>query len=221
LENTVATGSNQVWSWDISYLLCTKKYVYFYLYFIVDIWDRSIVGWKVHESESGDNAANLIYDTTVSHNVGSGDLYLHSDNGAPMISVEYLSTTSLLGIDCSYSRPGMSDDNPYSESLFRTTKYRPGYPERFESIQHARSWISEFVDWYNTEHLHSGIKFVTPIQRRSGEDVELLKTRKATYEIAKKANPNRWSANIRNWDKPECVTLNPRGSKNKELRKCA
>lgn len=217
----VATGSNQVWSWDISYLLCTKKYVYFYLYFIIDVWDRSIVGWKVHESESGENAATLMHEACTSHNVERDGLYLHSDNGAPMISTEYLSATSLLGIECSYSRPGISDDNPYSESLFRTTKYRPGYPERFETIEDARLWISEFVGWYNNEHLHSGIKFVTPAQRRNGEDVRLLKTRKATYEAARKANPDRWSGNIRNWDKPGCVTLNPKGGRNKELPKCA
>lgn len=217
----VATGSNQVWSWDISYLLCTKKHVYFYLYFVIDIWDRSIVSWAVHESESGENASALIHEACISHNVNCGSLYLHSDNGAPMVSLEYLSATSLLGVECSYSRPGMSDDNPYSESLFRTTKYRPGYPERFESIEDARNWILKFVAWYNNEHLHSGIKFVTPAQRRSGEDEQLLKARKETYEAAKKANPDRWSGNTRNWDKPECVTLNPKGGRKKELLKCA
>jgi transposase InsO family protein len=211
-EEITALAPNQVWSWDISYMLTLSRGVYLYLYLILDIWDRSVVGWAIHTVESGELAANLLRETCVRQGVEPGTLTVHQDNGGPMISGEFLSALSFWG-EPSYSRPGVCDDNPFSESLFRTLKYRPGYPERFETIDDAKDWVRNFVEWYNTTHRHSGIGFVTPNQRRSGADIAILETRRATYETARAANPARWSGNIRKWKRPQTVTLNPRRAK--------
>lgn len=207
-----ATAPNQVWSWDITYLLTLARGTYLYLYMIMDIWDRSVVGWAIHEAELGDLAADLLRNTCFAQGVQPGRLTLHQDNGSPMVSGEFLAALSHWAT-ASYSRPGVSDDNAFSESLFRTVKYRPGYPERFETIEQAREWIAAFVHWYNTEHRHSGIGFVTPLQRRNGEDVFILETRRNTYLAAQKAHPERWSGGLRKWTRPENVTLNAREKK--------
>jgi putative transposase len=207
-DEITATGPNQVWSWDISYLLTLSKGVYLYLYLILDIWDRSIMGWVIHPVESGDLAGDLLRETCIRHGVQPGALTVHQDNGSPMISVEFLGALAHWG-RASYSRPGVCDDNPFSESLFRTVKYRPGYPERFETIDDASAWVEGFVAWYNTEHRHSGIGFVTPHQRRFGDDIALLETRRTTYQAARAAHPERWSRHVRKWDRPTTVTLNP------------
>jgi transposase InsO family protein len=207
-----AIAPNQVWSWDISYLLTLSRGVYLYLYLILDIWDRSVVGWAIHAVESGELAAVLLRETCIRQSVEPGALTVHQDNGGPMISGEFLGALSYWG-EPSYSRPGVCDDNPFSESLFRTLKYRPGYPERFETIDDAKDWIRKFTDWYNTAHRHSGIGFVTPQQRRSGADIAILETRRATYQAARAAHPSRWSGDIRKWNRPESVTLNPRRAK--------
>ena len=219
-HETVATAPNQVWSWDISYLLTLSRGAYLYLYLILDIWDRSIVGWTVHEVESGELAAELLRETCVRQGVRPGELTVHQDNGAPMVSGEFLATLLQWG-KASYSRPGVSDDNPYSESLFRTLKYRPAYPERFSTIDQANQWIGAFVVWYNSEHRHSAIGFVTPIERRSGADIEILAARRRTYLSAKLAHPERWSGEIRKWDRPETVVLNPREGKKHRQRNAA
>lgn len=133
-EEISANAPNQVWTWDITYLLTLTRGTFLYLYLILDIWDRSIVGWAVHETESGDLAADLLSETCIHRGVHPGKLTVHQDNGAPMISFEFLAALSHWG-RASYSRPGVSDDNPFSESHFRTMKYRPDYPERFETIE--------------------------------------------------------------------------------------
>lgn len=212
-----ATGPNQVWTWDISYLLSHVRGKYFYLYLILDIWDRSIVGWSVEEEESGSRAAELLRKTCIRQGVKAGELIVHQDNGAPMISFEFLAALSHWG-RASYSRPGVSDDNPFSESQFKTLKYRPDFPERFATIDAATAWIETYVEWYSNEHRHSGIGYVTPQQRRNGTDIAILETRRTTYADARTAHPERWSRNIRRWNRTETVFLNARQS-NKDRRK--
>lgn len=212
-EEIIATGSNQVYTWDISYLLSFVRGVYFYLYLILDIWDRSIVGWEIHEKEDGKLAGDLLNSTCIQNGVERDKLTVHQDNGGPMVSGEFLSVLAQWG-QASYSRPGVSDDNPFSESQFRTLKYRPNYPGSFETLGEVKAWIARYVEWYNKEHRHSGIGFVTPHQRRSGVDIQILEKRKETYLKAKELHPERWSGNIRKWDRPSEVALNPRNKKN-------
>ena len=181
---------------------------------VVDIYSRKIVGWQVHSEELSVLAADLITDICSREGIGKQQVTLHSDNGSPMKGATMLATLQELGVIPSLSRPSVSNDNPYSESLFRTLKYRPEYPEqRFEDLSTARLWVNGFVDWYNNEHLHSSIKFVTPVQRHTGEDVAILKNRKKVYQEAKKKHPERWSGDTRNWDNIEEVNLNPEKDK--------
>jgi len=206
----VASGPNVVWSWDITYLRTPVKGLFWYLYMVMDVWSRKIVGWAVHEVELDGLASDLIVKTCLGEGVDAGQLALHSDNGGPMKGATLLATLTQLGIMSSFSRPRVSDDNPYSEALFRTLKYRPEYPQGpFESLEAARSWVERFVQWYNHEHFHSAIRFVTPAQRHNGEDVEILRQRKEVYEEAKRRNPKRWSGKTRNWEPVGEVILNP------------
>ena len=216
-----ATGPNQVWSWDITYLRSSVRGRFYYLYLVVDIWSRMIVAWEVHEEESAELAGALIQEACMRHGVDPDTLVLHSDNGGPMKGATMLSTLTWLGIVPSFSRPSVSNDNAYSEALFKTLKYRPEYPSNpFEGIAVARTWVDEFVGWYNDEHRHSGIRFVTPSSRHYGEDKEILEKRKEVYEEAKQRNPLRWfSGNIRNCDMISEVRLNPSKQK-KELPPC-
>jgi transposase InsO family protein len=206
-----ATGPNQVWSWDITYLRAPVRGTFFYLYLVVDIFSRRIMGWQVHEMESMDLAAQFIRETCRREGVDPAGLVLHSDNGGPMRGATMLTTLQSLGIVPSFSRPSVSDDNPFSEALFRTLKYRPSFPEgAFASKTDAQTWVERFVRWYNSAHRHSSIRFVTPDERHFGRDVALLKGRDAVYSAARAAIPARWSAQTRNWTRPECVRLNPR-----------
>lgn len=214
-----ATGPNQLYSWDITYLPTAVRGIFLYLYLVLDIYSRKIVGWQVHEQESSDLSAELMIDICSREKVVHNQVVLHSDNGGPMKGAVMLSTLQKLGVIPSFSRPAVSNDNPYSESMFRTLKYRPEYPGKpFSDVQQARTWVSGFVSWYNTEHLHSAIKFVTPEQRHKGEDRVILAARKRVYEQAKLAHPNRWSRDIRNWDEVKKVHLNPENTeiKNEE-----
>jgi len=205
-----ATGPNQVWSWDITYLAASIRGTFYRLYLTEDIFSRKIVGWEVHENELADHASVLIRKTCLSEGIREDGLVLHSDNGGPMKGATMLATLQKLGIVPSFSRPSVSDDNPYSESLFRTLKYTPAYPNKpFESLEAARQWVHDFVQWYNHEHRHSAIRYVTPDQRHRGLDVELLKQREAVYEKARQRNPERWSGNTRNWNPVTEVWLNP------------
>jgi transposase InsO family protein len=204
-----ATGPNQVLSWDITYLKTIIKGQFYYLYLFEDIWSRLIAAWEVHSYESGDVASEII--KKLERKRCLEGVHLHSDNGSPMKSATMLATLQSLGVAPSFSRPQVSNDNPYSEALFRTLKYNAGYPKSFETIEEAREWVSKFVNWYNNEHRHSRIKYVTPMQRHTGEDKEILEKRKRTYEEAHMKNPNRWSRGIRNWDHIDTVYLNHAG----------
>ena len=210
----VATAANQLYSWDISYLPSLIQGLFFYLYFFIDIYSRKVVGWQVHDRECSDYAAALLKDITVREGIRRDHLILHSDNGTPMKGVSMLSMMHLLGVVPSLSRPGVSDDNPYSESLFRTVKYASQYPGYFTNAIEARTYFEKFVSWYNNEHRHSGIQFVTPAQRHRGEDKEILLHRKQVYEAAKAKYPTRWNGRAtRNWDRITTVHLNPKKGK--------
>jgi putative transposase len=206
-----ATAANQVWSWDISYLPTQVRGLYFYLYMIVDIFSRKIVGWSVHEEESSEYAAKLIKQACLDEKINQEQLVLHSDNGSPMKGATMLAMLQTLGVLPSFSRPSVSDDNPYSEALFKTLKYHPTFPKwtKFADINEARAWCEKFVTWYNQAHMHSALKFLTPLQRHNGEDKAILNKRHIIYQTAKKQNPERWSGNSRNWSLPEIITLNP------------
>lgn len=206
----VATGANQVWSWDITYLRSPVRGVFFYLYMVVDVWSRKVVAAEVHAIESSELAAGLIRRACAREGVEAGQLTLHSDHGGPMKGATLQVTLEVLGVVASFSRPRTSDDNPYSEALFKTVKYRPEYPTGpFESIESAGRWVSWFVRWYNTEHRHSQISFVTPEERHSGADVAILERRHELYEAARARHPERWSGKTRNWSRIETVRLNP------------
>lgn len=206
----VATGPNQVYTWDITYLRSSLRGVFLYLYMIVDIWSRKIVGWEIHGEESMDLSSALIQGTCEQMGVDPQGVILHTDNGGPMKGSTMLATLQRLGIVASFSRPRVSDDNPFSEALFRTLKYRPEYPRKpFESIEEARQWVAGFGRWYNREHLHSGIRFVAPEDRHAGRDRQILDQRRRVYEEARSRHPERWSRGIRNWDPIASVTLNP------------
>lgn len=208
-EEWRATGPNQVWSWDITYLRSSVRGQFFYLYLAVDVWSRKIVGWSVHEVESTELAAQLIEQACADEGTRPG-LVLHSDNGAPMKGATMLAKLRDLGVVTSFSRPGVSNDNPYSESLFRTVKYRPEFPRGcFASLDDARAWVERFVRWYNTEHRHSGIKYVTPEQRHLGQDIEILCERSKVYEAARQRHPERWAGSTRDWSPVGEVCLNP------------
>jgi putative transposase len=211
LEEHMATAANQVWSWDITYLLSSVRGRFFYLYLVEDVWSRRIVGFEVHEEESMNASAALVRATCSAEGVDPRGLVLHSDNGGPMRGSTMLTTLRHLGIVPSFSRPSVSDDNPFIESLFRTLKYRPGYPHKpFETLDDARAWVTGFVAWYNTEHRHSGIRFVTPDERHDGRESEVLANRARVYERARRRHPNRWSGAIRNWTPAPDVFLNPK-----------
>ena len=189
-QELVATGPNQVWSWDITYLPSPVRGIFFYLYMVMDVWSRKVVGWTVRASESGDYAALLIEQACRAEGVGLGELTLHADNGSPMRASTLLAKLELLQVLPSYSRPSVSNDNPFSESLFRTVKYRPQYPRGpFASLEAACEWVDGFVAWYNEEHRHSGIRFVTAEERHSGRDVEILARREMVYAEARARCP--------------------------------
>ena len=213
-EELVATGPNQVWSWDITYLRSPVRGWFYYLYLVVDIFSRKIPGWAVHEVQDSDLASSMIRESALREGIDPGRLVLHSDHGGPMQGATMLATLHWLGIVPSFSRPKVPDDNPYSEALFRTVKYRPEYPNgAFESIDAARQWVGGFVRWYNDEHRHSAIRFVTPSQKHSGEEIEVLRNREEVYRQAKEQNLSRWTGTTRNWEPIKEVTLNPSKSK--------
>jgi len=209
----VATEPNQVWSWDITYLSTTVKGLYFYLYLIMDVFSRKIVGWEIYAEESAELAALTLRKAYLREGIAGRTITLHSDNGSPMKGATMLGTMQTLGVMPSFSRPSVSNDNPYSESLFKTLKYHPGLPEKpFDTLDEARQWVAGFQKWYNEVHQHSAIKFVTPGQRHRGEDEAILNKRALLYEMARAAMPQRWSGVCRNWTRPAEVSLNPNKS---------
>jgi transposase InsO family protein len=207
----IATASNQLWSWDITYLTSNIRGQFYYLYLFMDIYSRKIVGWEVYVNESAEQAADVLRKARFAETLPlSYELVLHSDNGSPMKGATMLATMQKMGIVPSFSRPSVSNDNPFSESLFKTLKYVPSYPAKpFESLDAARQWVATFCTWYNHSHRHSGLKFVTPVQRHDGADIAILEQRKCVYEEAKKLHPERWSGKIRNWNHESRVKLNP------------
>lgn len=176
-----------------------------------EIFSRKIVGFEVFEKEASDYAAIVVSKAYAAEGLREGEVSLHSDNGSPMKGSTMLAMLQNLGIMPSFSRPSVSDDNPYSESLFRTVKYCPFYPRKpFASLEEARAWMVKFVHWYNTIHQHSGIRFVTPDVRHQGLDKAILEKRHHIYELARQKNPNRWSKKTRNWEVIDRVYLNPK-----------
>jgi transposase InsO family protein len=209
----VAAGPRQVWTWDITYLRAAVRGTFYYLYLVLDIWSRKIVGWEVYEEESMDLASDLATRASTAEGIRPGELVLHSDNGGPMKGATMLATLQRLGIAASFSRPRMSDDNAMCEAIFRTLKYRPGFPRKpFTSVDEARRWVADFVAWYNGEHLHSALRYVTPSGRHDGRDAAILAQREVVYRDAKKRTPRRWTGDARNWSPIGDVTLNPQRS---------
>lgn len=205
-----ATGPNQLLCWDITYLPAAVRGSFFYLYVFLDVWSRKIVGWAVHDHESEELAADLLAATCDQLGVESAGIVLHSDNGSPMKGSTMLAMMTSLGIVPSFSRPRVSDDNPFIEALFRTLKYRPDHPVgRFPTREAAVSAMDSFVHWYNHEHLHSGIGFVTPHARHVGADRPILAQRRLVYDLARARHPERWTGRTRQWKRPEVVHLNP------------
>lgn len=205
-----ATGPNQVWSWDITYLRGPTRGAYFYLYLCVDVWSRKIVGWVIELSESAEHSSTFLAATCEREGVKPGKLVIHSDNGGPMKGATLLATLIALGVETSFSRPSVSNDNPFSEALYRTLKSRPEFPkDAFETIAAARAWTETFVRWYNEEHHHSAIRFVTPMERHDGLEKAILAARDVVYARAKKRHPSRWSMSTRNWEPIAEVVLNP------------
>lgn len=219
-EELMALAPNQIWSWDITYLRAEIKGTFYYLYLPMDIFSRMIVHWEIHESESAELASQMITKACERQGIKRDQIKLHSDNGGPMKGATMLATLQWLGVAPSFSRPSVSDDNPFSEALFKTLKYCPSFPNggRFESIEAARAWVERFVQWYNHVHLHSGINWVTPASRHENRDRAILEKRTAVYEAARSQNPNRWSKSTRDWSRPNVVELNP-GKRLKELNK--
>jgi putative transposase len=179
------------------------------------------VAWDIWEEESAALASELVRRAVLSEGLTKKNpLVLHSDNGSPMKGATLLEMLYKLGITPSRSRPRVSNDNPYAESIFRTCKYRPGYPNKgFKDLEAARLWVLAFVRWYNYEHKHSGIKFVTPVQRHTGLDKQILENRKRVYELAKARHPERWTGSTRDWLLPDKVWLNPERSKDESKPK--
>jgi putative transposase len=208
----IAIGPGEVWCWDVTFLPATVQGRWFYLYLILDIYSRKIVGFEVHDTDSADHAAHLARRTALAEAVHATPVrpVLHGDNGATLKGTTVLAMLHWLGIEPSYSRPRVSDDNPYAEALFRTAKYRPEFPVKgFAELDAARQWAERFVHWYNDEHRHSGIGYVTPAQRHAGQDRALLAARHELYQQARHSNPRRWSGQTRDWTPVATVTLNP------------
>ena len=208
----IATAPGQVWWWDMTYLPAHVAGRWFHLYLILDLYSRKIVGAEVHDSDDADHAVHLVRRTALAESIATMDAkpVLHGDNGSTLKATTVLAMLQWLGIKPSYSRPRVSDDNAYAESLFRTAKYRPEFPSKgFANLQEARTWAAEFVRWYNVDHRHSGIRYVSPAQRHSGQDQAILAARHALYTQAQQRHPARWSGNTRNWSPINVVTLNP------------
>ncbi len=209
-ESHLATAPNQVWTWDITWLGGPVKGLYYRLYLILDLFSRKVVGWEVWETEESNYAEALVEKAVIKEKIQGTPLVLHSDNGSPMKAATFLVLLEKLGIQSSFSRPRVSNDNPYSESMFRTLKYRPDFPHQgFVSLEESRKWAAQFVHWYNEVHLHSGLNFVTPVQCHTGAHVVVLEKRKEVYEVAKEKHPERWARDTRNWAPHKQVALNP------------
>jgi len=198
----LATAPNELWSWDITKLMGPAKWTYFYLYVILDVFSRYVVGWMVAPRESAELARKLIEDTCSKQQIHSGQLTIHADRGSSMTSKPVAFLMADLGVTKTHSRPYVSDDNPYSESQFRTMKYRPDFPDRFGSIQHSRIHSQLFFSWYNEEHRHSGIGLLTPAMVHYGQADHIFQKRQFVLDATYLAHPERF---VRSSPKPLSV----------------
>jgi len=208
----VATAPGQVWCWDVTFLPARVRGRWFYLFLILDLFSRKIVGFEVHDTDQAEHAAHLVRRTALAEGIHARAVrpVLHGDNGPSVKGTTVLAMLRWLGIAPSHSRPRVSDDNAYAEALFRTAKYRPDFPNMgFADLAGARRWAAGSARWYNHEHRHSGIRYVAPAQRHAGGDGAILAARHALYQRAREAHPRRWSGRTRDWTPIGAVTLNP------------
>jgi putative transposase len=188
----LATAPNQLWSWDITKLLGPAKWTYFYLYVILDVFSRYVTGWMVAMRESAELAKRLIEESCVKQQIQRGQLTLHADRGTSMSSKPVAFLLADLGVTKTHSRPHVSNDNPYSESQFRTLKYRPEFPDRFGCMQDSRAFCQGFFRWYNEEHRHSGLALLTPAMVHYGQTPRILEQRQMVLDVAYRAHPERF-----------------------------
>jgi putative transposase len=198
----LATGPNQLWSWDITKLKGPAKWTYYYLYTILDVFSRYVTGWVIAERESAALAKQLIAESCAKQHIQPEQLTLHADRGSAMIAKSVALLLADLGVTKTHSRPHVSNDNPYSESQFKTMKYRPGFPQRFGSIQDARAWARSFFQWYNNEHHHSGLGLLTPVVVHYGQARVVLDQRQKVLQAAYAAHPERF---VRGEPKPPAL----------------
>lgn len=206
----LATAANRLWSWDITKLRGPTPYTYFYLYVILDVFSRYVVGWRIAERESEDLARELIQQTCAKEGIPAGQLTIHADHGSPMISKTVAQLLLDLGVTKTHARPHVSDDNPYSEAQFKTLKYRPNYPDRFGCLLDARKWAQAFFTWYNHAHHHTGLALLTPAVVHSGQTALVLQQRQETLHWAYVAHPERFVKGIpKPSHPPAAVWINP------------
>jgi putative transposase len=206
----VATAPNQVWSWDITKLLGAQKWVYYHLYVLLDIFSRLVVGWLLAERESAELAKRLIAESYAKQGIVPGQVTLHADRGTAMTAKTMAQKLADLGISESHSRPRVSNDNPFSEAQFKTLKYRPEFPDRFDSYRHAESVSRELFDWYNNEHQHSSLAFLTPADVHYGRAANILAERQLVLEAAYAKTPERFvKGKPRVATLPDAIYINP------------
>lgn len=206
----LATGPNQVWSWDITKLRAAQKWTYYYLYVLLDIYSRYVVGWMLAHRESGELAARLVNDTCAKQGIEPGQLTVHADRGSAPKSKTLAQMFADLSINVSHSRPRVSNDNPFSEAQFKTLKYQPDYPDRFGGYEHALSYCRAFFPWYNDEHRHSGISMLTPADVHYGRAPHVLAERQRVLDTAYAARPERFVSGPPTVPSlPKAVWINP------------
>jgi putative transposase len=206
----LATGPNQVWSWDITKLLGPVKWTYYYLYVILDIYSRYVVGWMIAAQQTAALARELVRQTCEKQGIHPDELSLHADRGGPMIAKPLALLLADLGVTKTHSRPHVSDDNPFSEAQFKTMKYRPDYPKRFGDQLDARLWARCFFAWYNHQHHHSGIGLLTPADVHFGRAQQILQQRQQVLEMAYQKHPERFVKGLPQPARlPEAVWINP------------
>ncbi len=206
----LATGPNQLWSWDITKLLGPAKWSYYHLYAILDVYSRYVVGWLIAERESAALAQELISETCVRQGIQPGQLTIHADRGSSMTSKSVAFLMADLGVTKTHSRPHVSNDNPYSEAQFKTMKYQPDYPSHFGSLEDARAWAQTFFNWYNYEHHHSGLALLTPDEVHYRRAEAVLKKRRDVLQTAYDKNPQRFVKGFPILEKlPTAVWINP------------
>ena len=214
----LATASNQLWSWDITKLLGPTKWTYFYLYVILDVFSRYVVGWMIAECESAALAEELISQTCARQGIQRGQLTVHADRGSAMTSKPVALLLADLGVTKTHSRPHVSNDNPYSEAQFKTMKYRPDYPTRFGCLQDARAWATEFFGWYNREHHHTGLALLTPADVHFHRTEDVLQKRQAVLQAAYAKTPERFVKGVPcPTQLPNAVWINPPPSRTAAL----